>query len=114
LLAWAILALLSVCFLLTYTPSARAAGNTGDPMTSSTPHGGPDDPDDGTLNGNHGDPTHGTLPRAPRVGTPVLVVRPVQGTSPVIGRAIPIPQFGNASLWTSVLKALFLTLRQVR
>lgn len=105
-----VLALLSVSFLPTYTPSARAAGqgqySDGSGVIPSP--GGPDEPDDGT--GGAG--TRSVVrPRSPRTG----ISNP--STPPAIGipaRNRAITQDRQAGSWLTWLRAFVQTVWQVR
>jgi hypothetical protein len=109
-----LVALLSVSFLLTYTPSARAAGSRADlPGFVPGSEGGPDDPDDGT--GTHGSPTTSTArPHAPRIGVSVPIAPTtttgIQGT--VRGRSIQ--QDRVTQRWFMMVRTLVQALWQVR
>ena len=104
--------LLSVNFLLTYTPSARAAGTRAD-LSGTAPgsDGGPDDPDDGS--GTHGKIPHNTaLPHLFRTG--VSVPSTPNTPSTVHGRVRAIQQDRSSASWLMVVRTLIQALWQVR
>ncbi len=105
---WMFLALLTVSFLLTSLPSARAAGTTNTSSGSTfTSKGGPDDPDDGSgsTGGIPGPGITAVRPHTPQVGISGPSAPPAQGG--IRGRDVTFPNGRLPGVWEMALRAFF-------